>query len=105
GVRGALEVAHGPPLIMLKSLLDQFIPGVRPPLALSVGLSVEAVTVGGAAIQALHGRVRFDGDRGWAVEDVGLRAPGFTTVTVSGRLGGAPRLLLSGAASTGTTHL
>src|SRR6185437_12916498 len=96
----APDVTHRPPLIMLKSLLDEFITGVRPPLPLSVGLSVEAVTVGGAAIQALHGRVRFDGDRGWALEDVGLRAPGFTSVNVSGRLGaGAQGVLLGGPAS------
>jgi hypothetical protein len=101
----APDVTHRPPLIMLKSLLDEFITGVRPPLALSVGLSVEAVTVGGAAIQALHGRVRFDGDRGWALEDVGLRAPGFTTVTVSGRLGGAQELLLAGPAGVESSDL
>jgi AsmA-like protein len=101
----APDVTHRPPLIMLKSLLDEFITGVRPPLPLSVGLSVEAVTVGGAAIQALHGRVRFDGDRGWALEDVGLRAPGFTSVTISGRLGGAQGLLLSGPASIESTDL
>ena len=101
----APDVTHRPPLIMLKSLLDEFITGVRPPLPLSVGLSVEAVTVGGAAIQALHGRVRFDGDRGWALEDVGLRAPGFTSVAISGRLGGAQGLLLSGPASIESTDL
>jgi uncharacterized protein involved in outer membrane biogenesis len=101
----APDVTHRPPLIMLKSLLDEFITGVRPPLPLSVGLSVEAVTVGGAAIQALRGRVRFDGDRGWALEDVGLRAPGFTSVTVSGRLGGAQGLLLAGPAGIESSDL
>ena len=101
----APDVTHRPPLIMLKSLLDEFITGVRPPLPVLVGLSVEAVTVGGAAIQALHGRVRFDGDRGWALEDVGLRAPGFTSVTVSGRLGGAQAVLLAGPAGIDSTDL
>ena len=73
---------------------------MRPPLPLSVGLAVEAVTVGGAAIQALHGRVRFDGDSGWALDEVAFRAPGFTTVNVSGRLGDAAQgLLLGGPAS------
>ena len=36
----------------------------------------------------LRGRVRFDGDRGWALDEVAFRAPGFTSVNVSGRLGG-----------------
>ena len=80
----APDVTHRPPLIMFKSLLEEFITGVRPPLPLSVGVTVEAVTVGGAAIQALRGRVRFDGDRGWALDEVAFRAPGFTSVNVSG---------------------
>jgi AsmA family len=101
----APDVTHRPPLIMLKSLLDEFIAGVQPPLPVSVGLSAEAVTVGGAAIQALRGRVRFDVDRGWALEDVALRAPGFTSVTVSGRLGGAQGLLLAGPAGIDSTDL
>ena len=79
----APDVTHRPPLIMFKSLLEEFITGVRPPLPLSVGVTVEAVTVGGAAIQALRGRVRFDGDRGWALDEVAFRAPGFTSVNVS----------------------
>ena len=96
----APDVTHRPPLIMFKSLLEEFITGVRPPLPLSVGVTVEAVTVGGAAIQALRGRVRFDGDRGWALDEVAFRAPGFTSVNVSGRLGGGTQgVLLGGPAS------
>ena len=96
----APDVTHRPPLIMFKSLLEEFITGVRPPLPLSVGVTVEAVTVGGAAIQALRGRVRFDGDRGWALDEVAFRAPGFTSVNVSGRLGGGSQgVLLGGPAS------
>ncbi len=96
----APDLTHRPPLIMLKSLLEEFIGGVRPPLPLGVGVTVEAVTVGGAAIQGLHGRVRFDADNGWALDDVTFRAPGFTTVNLSGRLGDAAQgLLLGGPAS------
>ena len=96
----APDMTHRPPLIMFKSLLEEFITGVRPPIPLSVGVTVEAVTVGGAAIQALRGRVRFDADRGWAFDDVAFRAPGFTSVNVSGRLGaGGQGALLAGPAS------
>jgi uncharacterized protein involved in outer membrane biogenesis len=99
-VLAAPDLTHRPPLIMFKSLLEEFIAGVRPPLPLSVGVAVEAVSVGGAAIQALRGRVRFDADGGWALDDVTFRAPGFTAVNLSGRLGDAAQgLLLGGSAS------
>jgi uncharacterized protein involved in outer membrane biogenesis len=99
-VLAAPDMTHRPPLIMFKSLLEEFITSVRPPLPLSVGVAVEAVTVGGAAIQALRGDVRFDAERGWALDDIVFRAPGFSTVNLSGRLGNASQpLLLSGAAS------
>ena len=69
-VLAAPDMTHRPPLIMFKSLLEEFITSVRPPLPLSVGVAVEAVTVGGAAIQALRGDVRFDAERGWALDDM-----------------------------------
>jgi AsmA family/AsmA-like C-terminal region len=92
----APDVTHRPPLIMFKSFLEDFTASVRPPMPLAVGAAVEAVTVGGAAIQALHGRVRFDADRGWQLDDVAFRAPGFTMVNVSGRLGGSTQGILFG---------
>ena len=96
----APDVTHRPPLIMFKSFLEEFIATVRLPLPASVDMAIEAVTVGGAAIQSLRGRVRFDGDRGWELDDFAFRAPGYTTVNVSGRLGAGPQgLLLSGPAS------
>jgi uncharacterized protein involved in outer membrane biogenesis len=96
----APDLTHRPPLIMFKSLLEEFIAGVRPPMPLSVGVAVESVTVGGAAIQALRGRVRFAADGGWALDDIAFRAPGFTTVKLSGRVGDAAQgLLLGGPAS------
>jgi len=96
----APDVTHRPPLIMFKSFLEEFIATVRLPLPASMDMAIEAVTVGGAAIQSLRGRVRFDGDRGWELDDFAFRAPGYTTVNVSGRLGAGPQgLLLSGPAS------
>jgi uncharacterized protein involved in outer membrane biogenesis len=96
----APDVTHRPPLIMFKSLLEEFIGGVRPPLPLSVGVTVEAVTVGGAGIQALRGHVRFDAEHGWSLDDINFRAPGFTTVNLSARLGDAAQgLLLGGPAN------
>jgi uncharacterized protein involved in outer membrane biogenesis len=92
----APDVTHRPPLIMFKSFLEDFTASVRPPVPLGIGVAVEAVTVGGAAIQALRGRVRFDADRGWELDDVAFRAPGFTMVNVSGRLGGSAQGLLFG---------
>jgi len=92
----APDVTHRPPLIMFKSFLEDFTTSVRPPVPLAIGVAVEAVTVGGAAIQALRGRVHFDADRGWELDDVAFRAPGFTMVNVGGRLGGGGQGLLFG---------
>ncbi len=95
----APDVTHRPPLVMIKSFLDAFMVGVKPPVPIAVGVGIEAVTVGGTAIQSLHGNVRFD-DKGWAFDHFAFRAPGFTEVNLSGRLAGGPQgVAFSGPAS------
>ena len=56
----APDMTHRPPLIMFRSFLEEFIARCGRRLPVSAGMAIEAVTVGGAAIQSLHGRVRFD---------------------------------------------
>ena len=87
----APDMTHRPPLVMFKSFLEEIIGAVRPPLPVAAGVAIEAVTVGGATIQSLHGHVRFDDGKGWGFDDVAFRAPGFTTVSLSGRLGASPQ--------------
>jgi hypothetical protein len=96
----APDVTHRPPLVMFKSFLEEFIAAVRPPLPVAAGVAIEAVTVGGATIQSLHGHVRFDGSKGWGLDDFAFRAPGFSAVSLSGRLGASPQgFTLGGPAS------
>src|SRR5208283_1569760 len=95
----APDVTHRPPLVMVKSFFDSFVAAVKPPIPVAVGIAVDALTVGGTALQALHGRVGFD-DKGWTLDDVEFQAPGFTEVKLSGRLDDGPQGLgFSGPAS------
>ena len=95
----APDVTHRPPLVMIKSFFDSFVAAVKPPIPVAVGIAVDALTVGGTALQALHGRVGFD-DKGWTLDDVEFQAPGFTEVNLSGRLDDGPQgLCFSGPAS------
>ncbi len=86
----APDVTRRPPLVMLKDFLETFTATVRPPLPVSVSVAIDAVTVGGTAIQSLHGNARYNDNR-WSVEDVAFRAPGLTEVSLSGRLGSGPQ--------------
>ena len=98
-VLAAPDVTHRPPLVMIKSFFDSFVAAVKPPIPVTVGIAVDALTVGGTALQALHGRVGFD-DKGWTLDDVEFQAPGFTEVKLSGRLDDGPQGLgFSGPAS------
>jgi large subunit ribosomal protein L24 len=94
----APDVTHRPPFVMLKNFLEAFVAAVKPPMPLSVGVAIDAVTVGGTTIQALHGGLGFDAGA-WSLNDFAFRAPGFTDVNVSGRLDHGPQgLAFSGPA-------
>jgi large subunit ribosomal protein L24 len=95
----APDVTHRPPFVMLKGFLETFAATVKPPLPLAVTVTINAMTVGGATLQTLHGNVGFN-DKGWSLNDFAFRAPGFTDISVSGRLGNGPQGLgFSGPAS------
>jgi len=104
-VLAAPDLTHRPPLALLKSFLEAFVGSVNPPMPVGVSVAIDAVTVGGTAIQSLHGNVRYD-DKGWSVDDFAFRAPGFAEVNVSGKFGGGPQsLAFSGPASIDTSDL
>jgi large subunit ribosomal protein L24 len=95
----APDVTHRPPVVMIKSFLDAFVATVTPPVPVAADVTVDALIVGGTALQSLHGEVRFD-DKGWGLDDFAFRAPGFTEVKLSGRLGDGPQgVAFSGPAS------
>ena len=96
----APDVTHRPPFVMVRSFFEAFVGAVRPPLPCAVTVGVDALIVGGTTIQSLRGDVRFD-DKGWSLDDVTFRAPGFTDVKLSGHLDATGR----GLAFSGPTKL
>ena len=101
----APDVTRRPPFLVLKSFVEAFVATAKPPLPLAVGVSLDAVTVGGTSIQAVHGDIRFD-DKGWSLKDLDFRAPGLTQVKLTGRLDDtAQGLAFSGPASIESTDL
>jgi uncharacterized protein involved in outer membrane biogenesis len=84
------DETHRPPFLMLRSFIEAFVAAVRPSLPADIGVSADAVSVGGNTIQSLQGGLRFDG-RNWSLNDFKFHAPGFTEVEVSGRLDSTPQ--------------
>jgi len=76
------------PLSALASIVQGIGDAGHPPFALSVGIGIDAVTFGGANLQALRADIKSEGST-WNVETFEFRAPGATQVQFSGRLGGA----------------
>ena len=94
----APDLTHRPPLVMIRNFVEAFVATVKPPIPADLAVSIDALTVGGTAIQALTGNVRFEG-RGWSLDGFKLHAPGLTDVKVSGRLTKTPQgLAFSGPA-------
>src|SRR5581483_6954637 len=81
----APDTTRRPPLLVIKSFVEAFVQAVTPPIPGDVALTVEGITVGGTTIQALHGKLRFDGN-GWGIDALDFRAPGLTSVNLSGTL-------------------
>jgi large subunit ribosomal protein L24 len=95
----APDVTHRPPFIMLRSFSETLVASVKPPMPMAIGIAVDAVTVGGATIQSVRGKIGFDAN-GWSLNDFAFRAPGLTDVNVSGRLdNGSAGPTFSGPAS------
>lgn len=77
--------ARKPPLAALRAFSDKFAGWLRPPFDAHIGLSVDVITLGGAALQGVKGDIK-TGDDFWILEGFELRAPGFTQVSLSGRV-------------------
>jgi large subunit ribosomal protein L24 len=58
---------------------------LRPSWPVKLALNIDAMTLGGAAVQNVASELRSDGDT-WMLDRLELRAPGFTQVKADGRL-------------------
>ncbi len=76
------------PLSVLAGFVDALGDAGRPPFALSFGIGIDTVTLGGASVQSLRTDIK-SVDGAWSVDTFEFRAPGATQVRFSGRLGGA----------------
>lgn len=81
------ELTDRPPLMVLRSFLQSFVTTAKLPVPAQIGLSVDAVTIGGTTIESLQGKLNFD-PGGWSLETLQFHAPGMTEVALSGRLTG-----------------
>ncbi len=73
------------PLAAIKVLSETFSGAWRPSIPARLGIGIDALTLGGATVQAVRGDLTTDGTA-WNLDDFEFRAPGFTQVNLSGRL-------------------
>jgi len=83
------EAMRHRPLAAIKPLAEALLGGPRLPLATSLSVAIETVTLGGATLQRLGTDLKADAD-GLDIKTLEFRAPGLTQVRLSGRLGAAP---------------
>ena len=84
------DAASRVPAAMLRGLSDAVGDLWLPPIALSVGIGIEAVTLGGATLQSVRGDFKASGNS-WSIDALEFRAPGGTQIKLSGRIDGAPQ--------------
>jgi large subunit ribosomal protein L24 len=91
---------HTPPAATLRRLAGLAGQAFRPPIPIQIGVGIDAVTLGGADLQNVRGDISTAAG-GWTLDRFEFRAPGFTDVRLSGRLGFEP----SGAVFTGPAEI
>lgn len=72
------------PAQALQQLADLFAGALRPTIPVRIGLSVDALTLGGAPLQSVRGDLAVEAGA-WDLERLELRAPGLTQLSLSGR--------------------
>jgi len=73
------------PFAAVQAFGDMLGSALRPPWPVRLSLGVDALTLGGANVQNVSSELRSDG-QSWTLEQLELRAPGFTQVKVAGKL-------------------
>ncbi|MBX6426984.1 MAG: AsmA family protein [Variibacter sp.] len=84
------EGARRLPAGILRAAAEKLRTAPLPPLPVRLGIGVDALTMGGATVQAVRGDLRSDAD-GWEIETLEFRAPGFAQLRASGRLAVSPQ--------------
>jgi hypothetical protein len=93
------DVTDRPPLVVLRSFLQAFAAAAKLPMPGQIGVSVDALTVGGTTIESLSGELNFD-QTGWMLNGFQFHAPGMTEVKLSGRLTGTAQSFTFGGPAT-----
>ena len=83
------------PLAAIKTFADYFAGSQRLPIPVSLGVSVESLTLAGATLQRFSGDFASTPD-GWDIEKLELRAPGLSQLAMAGRLGVADGISFAG---------
>ena len=73
------------PAAATQAFVELFGGMMRPSIPVSLTVSIDAMTLGGAVLQAFGSELRSDGSA-WRLDRLDFRAPGFTKVNISGRL-------------------
>jgi uncharacterized protein involved in outer membrane biogenesis len=81
----APDVTHRPPLLVVKSFAEALVAAAKLPMPGDIAVSIDGLTVGGTSIQSVQGKLHVD-ENGLGLETFGLRAPGLTDISLSGRL-------------------
>ena len=85
----AADAGRQLPFAALKTLGDGFSGAMKSSVPARIGVSIDTLTLAGSTIQNVRGDIRSDGEA-WTLEGFELRAPGYTQVTLSGKLDLAP---------------
>ena len=93
------ETPRRRPMTALQGFAELIGRAARPTFPVSLAVSVDTVTLGGATVQNVGGDIRSE-DGGWQLQKLELRAPGFTQLSLSGRLASEEKGIgFTGAAS------
>jgi large subunit ribosomal protein L24 len=83
------------PLAAIKAFADTFAGTQRLPIPLSLGVSIESLTLAGATLQRFSADVA-SGMDGWDIQQLELRAPGISHLAMAGHLGVADGISYAG---------
>jgi large subunit ribosomal protein L24 len=84
----ASDAASRLPLAALRGLTESLGGLGQLPLPVRLGVGIDSVTLSGATLQSVRGDLRF-ADNSWGIDKFEFRAPGYTQVTLSGRIDSA----------------
>lgn len=81
---GAPDTSTRLPLKVLQTLMQKFSAAFQSSIPTQLQVSADAVTLGGTRLQSVGGDLHSD-DRGWTLDRLEFRGPGFSQVDLSGR--------------------